>query len=929
MARRAEPSRPLLAGRTGRQATARFAFRELPLVRMGTERVQVLELIGPTDFDHRARSLHDRRGRFFGREDELQALEQALDRAIDLQTLQCVAVVGQTGVGKSRLIAEFVARADARRPAPQSVAVAATPEAADAPFSLVGDVLQAALNLLPGRGESARAKLGRRLRLALETARLPAEEIDEIIDTVDKALALRDGARLSSVSPPSHLLERVIAVLRRLKGLSSLRQPRLLILEDLHYGDSASRAALTGLLAPPHRPAADVILISARSRADLPERHVCTVIELSELRDEDAEALLLDRLGDEQTEVSIVLERAGGNPLFIEELAKVSAAETGEETNLSSLKEVIQARMDRLSRDAKAVLQYAAVLGPLFRRRVIDEVAPVDVGPALAELLEAGLVDPVEGFGSYGGEGEYQFRHGLIRDVVYESLNPAARKETHSRIGQLLATRYAAGRDEPPAVVAKHLEQGGLTRLAGDYWQAAGSSALRASFAESAVLSFGNAISLYQQAPKAEKELIQALLNRASARLLLGDHDGVGADLDALVRRPLDSKTRVEVARLLAERALRLGDFDAARAAAEQAEAVADQIGDEVGRGDAVRIRAEAFERLGKYQRAADEARRAIELFEAADKPDKVAQAQLGLGRVYLMQARYRQAQEAYQPVLEHLQRWDDPWAERLAKNHAAVIGLCMGRFGQAWAAANESLAICDRYGDRARAGDNHSVLGIILSEVGQFEDATKSFNRALAIQGRTGSKWAQADCLIYAGLNDYRSGRGPAGRMRIEEGLKLARSIGARYIEANALCALTETLLSGEGLADLGRALDAAVAATEIARESGLMSAEILAQSRLAQATAQTGDLAQAVVQSARAMSALRAQEFIEGPEEEVYFADYQMRQLAGMRGADESLSLAIATVRRKLESMRHHPDWQRSFRALARTGAILSESI
>src|SRR5439155_14612785 len=108
LARDAQPGRPILAGAAGRLSAAHFAFREVPSRRQLHRKLKVVEVLGPRSFDERDRTLLARRGRFIGRERALAELDARLDAVIAGGTQQRVLVRGPVGVGKSRLVAEFV-----------------------------------------------------------------------------------------------------------------------------------------------------------------------------------------------------------------------------------------------------------------------------------------------------------------------------------------------------------------------------------------------------------------------------------------------------------------------------------------------------------------------------------------------------------------------------------------------------------------------------------------------------------------------------------------------------------------------------------------------------------------------------------------------------------------------------------------------------
>ena len=929
----AEPGRPLLTGPPGRLASVHFSFRELPAKRIATGRLRILELLGPTNYDERARALSGRRGRFVGREAELSQLAALVESSVTENKLSSGAIVGNAGVGKSRLIAELSARLSARAHAAHQIVVAASAESRDSPFSLIGDLLQAALNLPPRRGEQARGQLVSHFRQTLVRRGLPRTEIDEMVDVVEAALELRDGARVSEPRASAHLRDRLTAMLRRIRSHFPADRPRLVVLEDLHNADGASIAVLAGLLTPPIRAGADTLITTARrgdTTHDALTEHLGTVIELRELGDAEARILIEDRLGpaaDTQT-VAAVASRAAGNPLFIEELA-AAVKQSKTQQVPATAREVVTAQVDRLSPGAKVVLQHAAVIGQSVRVRILEELLATDLHVALRELTEEGLLVQVGGVSATDSEGQYQFRHGLISEVVYESLTEESRHRTHARLGHLLALRYEAGRDEPPSVIARHLAAGGDGRAAASYWCSAGGQALSAFFAEAAVDFFSRALELdHAEEPIDREERWQATLGRARALAELGRHDDLGRDVARLRSLIGASAAREsEVAMLDARHHLRLGDYTAAADATHTAERAAARAGDELARGHALRIRAEAFERTGAYERAVAAVSEALLLFRDMGAAWEANQAQVGLGRIHLMRCRYREADEAYGPVLEELETWSDPWLERLARNHVAVIHHCMGHFETAMQSATASFEICERIGDRARAGDNESVRGIILSEVGLFAQAAEHFERALTIAADTDSRWSHADCLVYAGTNDLRMGDRTRGQERLAEALKLARTIGARYVEANCLVAAAAGHLKGASIADLGRAFDAAVTAVEIATESQLIGARIQALSRLAEATARTGDARQAVERSSEAVTLLEEQEFIEGAEEEIWLVHARLSEAVGQKAEAEHAHLkAKACVEAKLRGFTK-AEWRRAFRELPSSVEALSD--
>jgi serine/threonine protein kinase/tetratricopeptide (TPR) repeat protein len=923
LAREAEPNRPLLTGGTGRLTSAQFAFREVPARRYRSRRLRVLELLGPRDYDDTERTLRERRGRFFGREKELERLHQSLERALTENNRVTVAVYGKVGVGKSRLVAEFVARETAGAEPPLLVAVAATPGARQAPFSLVTQFFQASLNLPPGRGESARSRLIQRLRPVLHEMGMERAELDDCVGAVERAMELRDGALNAPVLPTADLRDRVSGGLRSFRRSLLRGRPLITVVENVLLADNASNEVLRTVLRPPSPDGAELVILTARPLADssspLPDE-IDDLISLGELNEDDRRALIRDRLAEAATDkaVEAVQRRARGNPLFIEEVAS-AARERGFDEIPASARDVILSRVDRFPKYTKATLQWASVVGPTFRTRILEEVLGPRARRHLQVLVEEDVLVRTDAGSLDATEGELTFRHGLIQEAVYESLSAGARRKVHAKIGRLLALRLEAGREEPPAVVAQHLEAGGEHAAAARLWLRAGQVALAAHDATAARDAFTHALELdaaFQ--PKSEDAIARkrdALFGRERANRDLGLHEDQSQDLVALeVVAAGDPAAVAEVSNRMATRHLRLGDYATAIESTEKAEKAAKNAGDERALGEALRIRGEAFERTGRFDEGLAVVNEAIEIFRRVGAIHEETRAMIGIGRNHLMRSRYEDAREAYQPVVERIDDNADPWLERVARNHLAVIHLCLGEFERSMKSAQRSVEICEYYGDLARAGDNLSVCGIILTAVGQYKEAAHYFKKALDIHDRTDSKWSRADCLVYAGANQALRGKHDAGIALISEAASIAKAIKARYVEANAGVALATALLRRGRKGDDLRAAEVASKTAELAKESDLVGAEIQALSRLGEALSRRGKTDEGLVASTRAVELLDELHFIEGSEEDVIYTNCRLLRQAGDAGAAAMLDRARAGLARKL-ALLDNPEWRRSF--------------
>ena len=927
LAANAAPDRPLFVGSAGRLTSSLYALREHS---HATAIGPVIEVVGPRGFDERDRARLERRGKLIGRAEPLAELERWFERAVAADRRCCVLITGAAGIGKSRLVAELVAQLVARRaPAGSELRVtttAASPASRMAPFATVIDLYQVALGLPPARGRGARAELVNRLAHWMTRAGTPTERAREVAMDVDRAMELRDGLGIGA-REAADLRPRISA------GLAVFRAamhhgPALTVVEDIHLADTASLEVLRHTTTMPAHGAELLVMTSRPDGAPPPA--VDLVLTIGDLVGHELRMLITDRLGDAATPLAIatVLARGGGNPLFVEELAQAVRDAGGASDVPASARDVVSARVDRLSRKAKAALRFASVLGGTVRVRLLEELVGEDsLDRELDEIIAAGFLVRRAG----ASDGELAFARGLVREVVYESLSERAQRETHARIGRLLASRFFAGREEPPAPIAEHLERGGARAGAAAFWLRAGRLALSASDADAAIACFTRTIDLEHSlgmppptAPSLARRR-EALAGREESRRLQGDLASNAGDLDELAELCAGQPARLaDVAIRRAQRLLRLGDYAGANDATRVAEDHAIHAVDDRLRGEALRVRGEILERVGQFDDALVVVGAARELFHRQRLVTDEMAAMIGRGRIHLLRAHYEAARDAYRPVVALIERTGDPWLERIVTNHVAVIEMCLGNFVAAMQSAQRSLELCRRYGDRGREGDALSVAGIVLLEVGLYDQAAVMFADALDLLTRTNSRWSRADCLIYSGICELRRKRSGGIRM-LDEALDEARRLGARYLEANALVARAGAHLRTGALS---AAIADASAGAAVARGATLVGYEIQGLTRHALALSRRGqNHVEATLLVHRALGLLDVQKYLEGSEEEVLVACASVLRSAGAyEQASAVRERGRASALRKLDALLD-PQWRAAYAAIPEIVELLDE--
>ena len=421
-----------------------------------------------------------------GREEELDLLTRRWDRARQGEG-QLALIVGEPGLGKSRLIEEFHGR------------LGETPHTWTEWSS--SQLLQN--TPLHPIAEWGRQRFGADLaaeqRLAdlentLELIGLdPTEYAPLLAPLVDVLLPEDRAAKLA----PEELRRRQLAAMTAWTLAAARMQAVVLAFEDLHWADPTSLDLMRALA---ERGAQAPLLIIATARPEFRPpwsvRSHHSVISLSPLDSVQIAKMvreLSSRHALPRDIVEGVSERTGGVPLFIEEVTRL-LLERGEQGGAQAIPPTLQqslaARLDRLG-VARETAQIGAVLGRGFSYALLQSVADLDEGAlqsALERLAQADILF-VEGDGA---QANYRFKHALIQDAAYDSLLKSRRQAMHRRAAEILCERAPP----EPEAIAHHFTQAGLNDLAIEWWGKAGDHALRRSAFQEAIAHLGKAIEM-------------------------------------------------------------------------------------------------------------------------------------------------------------------------------------------------------------------------------------------------------------------------------------------------------------------------------------------------------------------------------------------------------------------------------------------------
>jgi class 3 adenylate cyclase/tetratricopeptide (TPR) repeat protein len=551
----AQPGMAYLTESTARLVAGSFRLRDLGRVPVKGSREPVGVFVLEGTSRRRGLSRWPGRSPLVGRDEEMASLEAALGRALDGQA-QVVGVVGEAGVGKSRLCEEF-ARACLARGVPVR-RTAGLSHARGIPFLPILELLRDFYGITDADSpHQAREKVAGRM-VMLDPAL--QEALPLLFDFLEVPDPDRPPPRLSAEARMRAIFEILRGVVQR----RSEREAVVNLFEDLHWFDPESEAFLTELI-PSYPGTRTLVVANFRPEFSAPwMRHsYYRQLPLQPLSPAAVEELLGALVGADPSLAPLpryLIERTGGNPFFVEEVIRALvevgtlAGDPGSYRLTRPLEDVrvpptveavLAARIDRLPERDKQVVQTAAVIGRTFPESVLQAVAgqsEEDLGSALRALCAAEFLqeEPVIAVP------EYRFWHPLTQEVAYGSLLSERRARLHAGVARALADLDPARQDERAALVASHFEAAG-DDLEAARWQFRSANWARRRDLTEAIRRWRATLAHLDRVPEDDDAL--ALGVRTRARLLqVGARRGIDAD---------ETQTLFEEGRVLAER---LGD---------------------------------------------------------------------------------------------------------------------------------------------------------------------------------------------------------------------------------------------------------------------------------------------------------------------------------------------------------------------------------
>ena len=788
-----------------------FKEREPVTVKGKREPLVIYELVGARSQDATQRGIAGMLSPLVGRDKQFTNLQRKIS---NLQAGQggIITVIGEAGLGKSRLIAELYQQTVKNK---------------------------ANLHWLEGRGLSYRRSSSYRLFIGIlhQYLNIGADEPGDVVwqklqaigptlfnsraNEVIPYLAALMGVKLDEktaqnmpLSDPMLLRQRMFLAVGEWVETIVAKRPCVLVFEDLHWADPYSVPLIEYLMTITRslpllvicltRPDKEIDFWPVRERTTAEYQDIYTEIWLDPLTQEQSRYLVDQLLQVEHLPdvlERLIYTRSEGNPLFMEEVLR-SLIEDGTlvkddgswtmsrpitEINIpETLTGVLTSRIDRLDEPVKRTLQIASVIGRTFHRSVLEGVAdeitddPSQLDKYLATLMAAQLIKELPA----DGEKEYKFKHILTYETTYNLLLLQQRRVYHKRIADYMAPWYYLKGEEYASVVARHYEQG-------EVWHRALTYLIRAAEASRVIFDNFNAAEFYTRALNISelvenlqpKTLIQIYQGRGRILKRLGKIDQARADFEEaleLAQQAQDLRTQMRVLGELGQLRAGYGQISQAAPYFEQALEIARQIEDTQGLVDALNQLGEFKFNMGQLKESSACYNEALKLARELNLTQYRASSQDGLAAVILRQGEMPAAVERLEDIAR---TWRDIGNyQGLMKTYVSLAA------AYAWQANyKKSDKICanamtlqERTGDLNWAPAFSYFLAYNAFAAGNWGATGENLDTSIKTSQQLGNSIWQSMALTQSGYYHLMLGQPDLALLQIQEGLKAAKKTGS-----------------------------------------------------------------------------------------------------------------------------------------------------
>lgn len=732
----------------------------------------------------RARTLHTiakdtQRSPFVGRRRELRQFEGVLSSCAEDHFGQTVVLRGEAGIGKTRLVEEFMKTGEthgfiAHRGLILDFGVGTGEDA-------IGAIVRSLLKTPSGTDTERTAAAD----TALTNGWIEKEQLVFLLDFLNLPQPVELHALYNAMDYATRDLGKR-CVLNSLIKAVSLDQNIILIIEDVHWADPLTLGYLAEITATVANCSA-ILIMTTRIEGDPLDRAwrsttsggALMTMDLGPLRQDEALELAGDLMEETLRNTQRCIERAEGNPLFLEQLLR-NAEEIGDEAIPASIQSLVLARMDRLQDIDKNALQVAAVIGQRFSLQTLRHLID-DPHYDCTSMIEQRLVRP---------EGEdYLFDHALIQEGVYSSLLKARRRTLHMQ-----AAQWFAGTDI--LLKAQHLERGEDAGAPTAY--------LHAAQQQADIFHYEHALRLIDRGLKlAKQQADQFALTCMHGKLShdLGSIERSIQDYEQAHALAIDDEGRCR-AKLGMAAGLRITDqYEEALCVLEEAERMAQSQGMVHEKAEIHHLRGNLYFPMGRFQDCATEHETALKYAQDFADPEIEAQALGGLADANYVAGRMATAFQYFSRCIDVAHT---NGLGKIETPNAPMIGfsrIFLNQLHEALENATGTITAAQKIGDK-RAHMLGEILSVfVLFEMAELTKARQHNDQSLELIHQLGAPRFKAQALLYEGKLLRAEGRQERAAETLKTAFDLSEQVGHGFSGARIAAELARNLTKADDI--------------------------------------------------------------------------------------------------------------------------------
>jgi serine/threonine protein kinase/tetratricopeptide (TPR) repeat protein len=772
----APPGEVMISHDTYTQVRGVFTAGQLPPVRMRgrAEPLEVYQVVQakPRAFRQQVRGIEGVETKMIGREPELKILQDALTLTMEDRETQVVTVVGDAGVGKSRLLYEFFSWVELMDETVWFFEARATQPSMLQPYSLTRDLFSFRFGILdndplPVVHEKFEEGIAGFLNGNSEKA---APMIGQLVgfDFSDSTIVQ------PKMEDPESFHREALGYLGEFFLTASKTNPVLIQVEDIHWADERSLDLLNGLA----RENTEIpLFIIYMARPGLYDRRPSwgegqefhARLALNPLSRLDSRRLVREMLKKVDKVPSklrdLIIDRAEGNPYYMEELIKtliddgviikgdqewhVELDRLNQARVPGTLVGVLQSRLDSFPTGQRALMQRASVVGRIFWESAVAHLSEKEgttAGAAasmLNDLRRREMVFKREE-SAFEGTAEYGFRHAILRDVVYDTIVPRQRRVYHKHVADWLKEAGKDRLDEYNLLIAGHYEQAEENSEAARFLSKSASASFALGSGQDAIKVLQKAIELVEGADyAAQRAELQVQLGTVYA--LLGQYPNARAQLEPALEQAREIGDRKVQAAALAELARTVGMWQGQHEAGMEYLAEAMPIAEELGDKSMLAFLLRQMGNLAALQGNAEDAlkylERSVELAREIDDDLAEAAGLNSIGIVLQVQGQYEDSLKYFDQGIVVAEQIGDNGMQSMLLLNASVAHRARGEVEDAHSTGDRSLSLAFESGSDYLIAGAHQAVGGVLIEQGEHERAKDHLDKATQLSRAMGTE--------------------------------------------------------------------------------------------------------------------------------------------------------------------------------------------